>query len=71
MDEIILLLQNDSAGDGIDFSSIILQLRNKFSAWIKVKSVKEFESMVDDVLFELAYDGRVFQPRPNYYKFMD
>lgn len=29
------------------------------------------ESNIDDALFELAYDGKIYQPRPNYYKLLE
>ncbi len=53
-----ILRENDS-GNGVEFSVIMGILG----------SVDESE--VDDVLFELAYEGKVYQPRPDYYKIMD
>ena len=37
-----------------------------------VKSLPEYtENQVDDFLFELAYEGKLYQPRPDFYKVFD
>lgn len=53
-----ILRENDS-GNGVEFSTIL-----------SLSGVTD-ESEVDDILFELAYEGKVYQPRPDYYKIMD
>lgn len=53
-----ILRENDS-GNGVEFSVIMGNLGNID------------ESEVDDILFELAYEGKVYQPRPDYYRIMD
>jgi len=53
------ILRNNDSGDGVEFSEVIKLL----------KGVDESE--VDDILFELAYEGKVYQPKPDYYKIMD
>ena len=50
--------ENDS-GNGVEFSVIL-----------KLSGVTD-ESEVDDILFELAYEGKVYQPRPDFYKIME
>jgi RPA family protein len=53
------ILRSNDSGDGVGFSEI-------------VKLLQGFEeSEIDDVLFELAYEGKVYQPKPDYYKIMD
>ena len=53
-----ILRENDS-GNGVEFSFIL-------------KAVGDTdESEVDDILFELAYEGKVYQPRPDFYRIMD
>lgn len=53
-----ILRENDS-GNGVEFSVILGNLG------------EIDESEVDDILFELAYEGKVYQPRPDYYRIMD
>lgn len=53
-----ILRENDS-GNGVEFS-VILKLAGTVE-----------ESEVDDILFELAYEGKVYQPRPDFYKIME
>ena len=53
------ILRENDVGDGVVFSEIVKQLQG-FD-----------ESEIDDVLFELAYEGKVYQPKPDYYKIMD
>lgn len=53
-----ILRENDS-GNGVEFSVIMGNLGDVD------------ESEVDDLLFELAYEGKVYQPRPDYYRIMD
>ena len=53
-----ILRENDS-GNGVEFSVIL-----------KLSGVTD-ESEVDDILFELAYEGKVYQPRPDFYKIME
>lgn len=57
------LLRNLDAGKGVEFSAILGAVLKPFP---KVK-----ESVVDDILYEMAYDGKVYQPRPDFYKIMD
>lgn len=58
-DRIEKILRTNDSGDGIEFSEIVKLLENTN------------DSEVDDILFELAYEGRVYQPKPDYYKIMD
>ena len=53
-----ILRENDS-GNGVEFSFILNA----------VGDIEESE--VDDILFELAYEGKVYQPRPDFYRIMD
>ena len=53
------ILRENDTGSGVEFS-MILKL---------VGSVDESE--IDDILFELAYEGKVYQPRPDFYKIME
>ena len=53
------ILRDSDVGDGVAFSEILKQLQGYD------------ESEIDDVLFELAYEGKVYQPKPDYYKIMD
>ena len=53
------ILREFDTGNGVEFSVIM----------DKVGSVDESE--VDDILFELAYEGKVYQPRPDFYRIMD
>ncbi len=53
------ILRENDTGNGVEFSVIM-------------KNAGEVdESEVDDILFELAYEGKVYQPRPDYYRIMD
>jgi hypothetical protein len=54
------LLRTLDIGDGVEFNQLMSNLGNNIE-----------ESVVDDILFELAYEGKVYQPKPEYYKFMD
>jgi hypothetical protein len=53
------ILREFDSGNGVEFSFILKTIGDKD------------ESEVDDILFELAYEGKVYQPRPDYYKIMD
>ena len=53
------ILREFDTGNGVEFSVIMN----------KIGSVDESE--VDDILFELAYEGKVYQPRPDFYRIMD
>ena len=53
------ILREFDTGNGVEFSVIM----------DKIGSVDESE--VDDILFELAYEGKVYQPRPDFYRIMD
>lgn len=53
------ILRENDAGNGVEFTVIMSN----------VDSANESE--VDDILFELAYEGKVYQPRPDYYRIMD
>ena len=54
------LLRKLDIGDGVEFKQLVNALGNNIE-----------ESIVDDILFELAYEGKVYQPRPEYYKLME
>lgn len=53
------ILRTSDSGDGVSFAEIVKMLPGSG------------ESEIDDVLFELAYEGKVYQPKPDYYKIMD
>lgn len=48
-----------------------MQLRNRFATVQTIAERKDFDKKIDDCLFELAYDGKAYQPRPDYYKWID
>jgi len=54
------ILKEMDLGEGVEFNQLLKALGNNYD-----------ESVIDDILFELAYEGKVYQPRPEYYKLMD
>ena len=48
------ILRESDSGNGVEFSEILKMLGSAH------------ESEVDDILFELAYEGKVYQPRPDF-----
>ena len=58
------VLREKDSGQGVEFDEIIKLLHEPD---YQVYS----ESDIDDKLFELAYEGKVYQPRPDFYKIMD
>lgn len=53
------ILRENDTGNGVEIETI-LKLAGEVD-----------EQEVDDILFELAYEGKVFQPKPDYYRIMD
>lgn len=58
-DSLTYYLTKLDEGNGVEFSRLCTALP-QFD-----------ESKIDDGLFELAYDGKVYQPRPEYYRLLD
>lgn len=54
-----ILRELDTNGVGVEFTDIARAMEPLD------------EDRVDDMLFELAYDGKVYQPRPEHYRLMD
>ncbi len=60
--EVEKLLHTMDSGNGIEFSALVGDILKTYP--------QVQESVVDDILFEMAYEGKVYQPRPDYYKIM-
>lgn len=54
------LLRTLDTGNGVETAQLLAELGDDVD-----------ETSVDDILFELAYEGKVYQPRPDYYKIME
>lgn len=51
----------DTSGEGVEFKVLVAELKQEDMT----------ESVIDGILFTLAYEGLVYQTRPEYYKLMD
>lgn len=52
----------DTTGEGVEFENLVKRMETANIA---------DESVIDDILFELSYEGMVYQTRPECYKLMD
>lgn len=51
----------DTSGEGVEFKALVDELKPDDMS----------ESLIDDILFNLSYEGLVYQPKPEYFKLMD
>ncbi len=56
------ILRTLDQGNGVEFNDLVTELSKTQDVDI---------NKVEDMLFELAYEGKVYQPRPEAYRLMD